>query len=1277
VAGGGRAAAEAADGIIAKAAAALMRTTDDVAAEAAQRGAREAGEEVAEEAAEEAAERAAREAAEEAGEEAAEEAGERAARQGAREAAEEAGTDTTREVGERAATAEPIDIASGEVLLHQVDLALPGVLPLELNRTHISSYRTGRWFGRSWASTLDQRLEVDELGACLVGPEGLVLVYPIPMLGESVLPARGPRWALASGNQGYTVTDPERGRTLHFAPQPNAGASGVRAMVLPLKAITDRNGNRIDLNYDENGTLIEVRHSGGYQIGITTAGGRITELRLLNAAGRPVVRRFGYDRAGRLTEIYNSADRPTRFEYDTAGRLTRWVDTNGHWYGYTYDEQGRAVAGQGSGGFLNSTLAYHDRMTVVTDSRGHDTVHHLNERGQVTAVVDPLGNTTWSEWDPYGRLLSRTDPLGRTTRYVRDENGDPVRIERADGTVVQIAYNALRLPAAVTDPNGAGWHYAYDERGNLTSVRDPRGATTQYQYDGHGGLVATIDALGQVTRYECDAAGLPVAMIGRLGARSRIERDGFGRMTGVTDALGATARMGWTVEGRPAWLSAPDGGREEWAYDGEGNLVEHRDPAGGISTFRYGPLDVPIARTDPTGAGYRFEYDTELRLTTVANTQDLAWRYDYDTVGNLLAETDFNGRVVRYRYDAAGQLIGRLNGAGQAASYVRDALGRVIERHTADGAVHRFAYDPVGRLMRAQGPRSTLEYTRDPLGLILTETVDGRTLRNDYDVLGRRVRRITPTGAVSEWTYDARGLPETLTVPGGGLSFRYDAVGQETARFLGPGAAISQRFDPSGRLAGQAIWAYDQPGQPGTARQLQGRTYRYRPDGRPVEITDRLRGDRRYDIDPIGRVTAVHAPTWTERYAYDALGNLVQADAPGDEDARGGREYIGTLVRRAGRTTHEHDAQGRVVRTVRRTLSGQTRQWTYAWDADDRLVQAATPHGTWRYTYDPIGRRTSKQRVDQGGNVLDATWFCWDGARPAEQVTTTPDGRATATSWDWEPGGHRAATQVRRSWAGNAPQAEIDTAFYAIVTDLAGTPSELVAPDGRIVWRGLTSLWGTSIAAPSAETDCPLRFPGQYHDAETGLNYNYFRYYDPATGGYASPDPVGLAAAPNHHAYVANPMLVADPFGLAPYQPGSAENLNPADRASYDNLRGAVDRVRNDPETIRDNLRPGELRRGMEGEMWEQRRYAGTALERGVARDPAVAGDPNITHLGAGRPGQAVPDFRIGDGGYPVDVTGGSQTSISTHMNREYYEHADQIMTYPTLTPDVLGQIFR
>ena len=141
-------------------------------------------------------------------------------------------------------------------------------------------------------------------------------------------------------------------------------------------------------------------------------------------------------------------------------------------------------------------------------------------------------------------------------------------------------------------------------------------------------------------------------------------------------------------------------------------------------------------------------------------------------------------------------------------------------------------------------------------------------------------------------------------------------------------------------------------------------------------------------------------------------------------------------------------------------------------------------------------------------------------------------------TWDWEPDSHRVASQTRRSWATDAGQVAIDTAFHAIVTDLVGTPTELVSEDGHIAWQATTSLWGAPIAdhdggtATATRVDCPLRFPGQYHDPETGLHYNLLRYYDPTNAGYASPDPLGLLPAPNDHAYVDNPLTWLDPLGL-------------------------------------------------------------------------------------------------------------------------------------------------
>ncbi|GDY34054.1 HNH/endonuclease VII fold putative polymorphic toxin [Gandjariella thermophila] len=177
--------------------------------------------------------------------------------------------------------------------------------------------------------------------------------------------------------------------------------------------------------------------------------------------------------------------------------------------------------------------------------------------------------------------------------------------------------------------------------------------------------------------------------------------------------------------------------------------------------------------------------------------------------------------------------------------------------------------------------------------------------------------------------------------------------------------------------------------------------------------------------------------------------------------------------------------------------------------------------------------------------MVEQVDFVWDGTTLAEQTAWEPGGARVTT---WEHDGLRPATQTERTWWRDAPQAWVDERFYAIVTDLVGTPSELVDDLGAVAGHARSTLWGTTTwTGDSAGT--PLRFPGQYHDPETGLNYNYFRYYDPETARYATLDPLGLAPSPNPNTYVHNPHTWTDPLGLSPCDsPGRNAALNQAKR---------------------------------------------------------------------------------------------------------------------------------
>jgi RHS repeat-associated protein len=955
----------------------------------------------------------------------------------------------------------------------------------------------------------------------------------VPVTG---LPVTGPRWRLErAGHGAFTVTDPQAGLRWRFEP---------RGGELPLVCVTDRAGHQICLAYTDQGEPAEITHSGGYRVRVVMTGGRVGALRLASPAGELTLAGYRYDPAGNLVGIVNSSGQALRLSYDEEGRLTGWHDRNGISYRYAYDEQGRCVAGAGPGGAMSGRFAYGERVTWWTDAAGAVTIYQLDESSRVTAVTDPLGQVTHLWYDMYGRVTARADPLGRLTWYGYDERGNLARVMRPDGSRVRARYNGADLLVELKDPDGGSWRQEYDQRGNLVRQIAPDEAVTSYGYDQRGHLASVTDPLGAVTTVESDPAGLPVAVTDPEGGRTQYTRDACGRVTAVTAADEAVTTLTRGADGRLAARVFPDGSSERFEYDAEGNLALQVSPSGELTRYEYGPFDQISAVTGPDGIRTEFVYDHALRLTAVTRA-GLTWQYDYDAAGRVVAETDFNGAVTRYAYDPAGQLTSRVNAAGQEVTCAYDELGRLVRR-VADGVVSTFGYDAAGRLVRAANPDAEIRLIRDPLGRITAETCNDRTVLSSYDPAGHRTRRVTPGGGQQRWKYDGAGRPVTLEAGGHVLGFGYDEAGRETRRDLPGGLALTQDWDAAGQLALQVLTSATAEGSAATpwgGSVLARRAFTYRADGCLAIVEDLLAGSRRFTMDEQGRITAVTGARWDERYRYDPAGNIASArwsaPPPGlastwlSADLQGPRGRTGTLITSAGTVRYQHDKQGRVIQRQRTWPSRPPAVWSYQWDADDRLTAVTTLDGiTWRYRYDPLGRRISKQRFGPSGAPAEEAIFIWDGAVLAEESTGTREpGLRRCVTWGYRPGTYTPLTQSESTSSGDAPQQAIDERFYAIIANQVGTPAELVAADGTVAGYQQHTLWGGTLWRPGGAAT-PLRFPGQYHDPETGLHYNQQRYYDPVTGSYLTPDPLGLAPAPNPHAYVPNPLIQTDPLGL-------------------------------------------------------------------------------------------------------------------------------------------------
>ncbi|MGH9059161.1 MAG: RHS repeat domain-containing protein, partial [Acidimicrobiales bacterium] len=475
-------------------------------------------------------------------------------------------------------------------------------------------------------------------------------------------------------------------------------------------------------------------------------------------------------------------------------------------------------------------------------------------------------------------------------------------------------------------------------------------------------------------------------------------------------------------------------------------------------------------------------------------------------------------------------------------------------------------------------------------------------------------------GVDSAWTFDDSGVAVSLAVAGHVVSFRYDPAGREIERTTDDGVALTQVFDAEHQLTGQTVTTPEH-------RVVQQRRYHYHPDGQLTAVEDAVSGPVQYRLDTAGRVTDVAAADGTEEYRYGPDGIVSEAHRPVS-----GVPVAGFRSRDAHRFSaplggvYAYDRQGRLV--SRQEAGGA---WAYSWDPLDRLTGVRTPDGTtWRYHYDPLGRRIAKQRLTAGPAgpvVAEEVTFVWSGQHLVEQIHRDGQGRLLVLTWDHHPGTTRPVTQTEHLGEG--------VRFFSFVTNPIGTPVDLVDSRGVLAWHGTTTLWGKAKPQRIAGTSTPLRFPGQYADDETGLHYNVFRYYDPATGRYLSQDPLGLAPAPDPVGYVPNPLLQADPLGLGcggskevagegdgaarPHEPASdnaakVQDTNPTGKLP-DNVKKTGDDAPHDNGEGPSNKPGDEPGKGKEPETFDDK-MKDYKDKLGVKSDPSVLripDDPKIT----------------------------------------------------------------
>ncbi|MFO1516801.1 MAG: RHS repeat-associated core domain-containing protein [Lysobacterales bacterium] len=278
------------------------------------------------------------------------------------------------------------------------------------------------------------------------------------------------------------------------------------------------------------------------------------------------------------------------------------------------------------------------------------------------------------------------------------------------------------------------------------------------------------------------------------------------------------------------------------------------------------------------------------------------------------------------------------------------------------------------------------------------------------------------------------------------------------------------------------------------------------------------------EYDPLQRLTGAYAANGHgQAFGYTATGDR-------SEIAEVGFGPILPVDYAYAPGTHRLVAVGATARSV--DAAGNTTSRGdgvgLAYDARNRLTQVTLPGGNTRYTYlyNGKGERVGKKKT-LAGSPVGASYFVYDeGGRLLGEYTAS--GAAVAEYLYFNDALYAVATP---------------TDLYYVETDHLGTPRTLVSSARQTVvwsWDALDAKGAFGASAPDADPDHDgvpmvfnLRFPGQYFDQETGLNYNYFRDYEPGTGRYIESDPIGLFGGLSTYGYAfEGPLNFSDPLGL-------------------------------------------------------------------------------------------------------------------------------------------------
>jgi RHS repeat-associated protein len=848
------------------------------------------------------------------------------------------------------------------------------------------------------------------------------------------------------------------------------------------------------------------------------------------------------DKANTITQVTYPMGLTASMVYDTAGfnpntpnnptgRMVQTTGIDGQVTQVSYTAQGDIASWSRAGRSVTTTQDNQGRTVLWKSNDGQSIQANYDER-------DKQGQRQIRYTLPDGQSLVSSLSSESQTTSVGWQGSDQQSIVAPNQTTYS---PTTGLPVEITAPTGLKTTLGYDQANQLTSIQRGRQSiskTTEYtSKDG-------FDPLNQLTKLDVSGAKYT---LGTKAAENSLTLPTEASYTSTVDDFGRTVIM-QSPHINSGTENGKDNGRSLASYDLNDRLIQLKDSLR-TSSASFDALGRLVQRRHSINKDASGTVISTATVTTTSDPKD-------------------NNKDDIFTYTYEGARLKSITGTAQTTTYSYTPQGQVAQEQvtlqnnaTTTSFTTNHSYDSFGRLSQTQLP-------------------EGATLSHHYSAISRLERvdyqPAAQAGWRGWWTQLAR-----LAVPDYGTQALVTNIQTDSAHGLlgyqaSNGQTVQATFDTAGRLKSwrdgpvSTSLGFNQNDELASLEKQKPAHLDAKTQNQTIAESQTLQYNIMGQLSDVKTIKAGNAATQAlEAYSYDQNGNRLQTKQEGQQAGQNSypqsysykpaSDQLQSIQTGAAKSNYSYNSHGEPVQIS--TAQGdktQTRDLSYG-ARGELLAIADQGKPTASYQYNHALQRVSKTVSNQTTNYL------WHGGMIDAEIQNGQitkryifiNLRAVAViEYENDENGNKNNSTSGSKYAGYKPKS---TAIYAIHTDHLGTPQAITDDKQAVVWRADYATFGRAtvqarvadgssrtaktsfgiISTANAATttakpfEFNLRFAGQYEDTESGYHYNWHRYYDPSTGRYLTPDPIGLAGGLNGYGYAGqDPMASVDPTGL-------------------------------------------------------------------------------------------------------------------------------------------------